>query len=214
MERLFENLYAVGAETLSFAPSFIGRAFLLRRKTGNILIYSSGLIMAEADALREQGSVTRQYLNHLHQAMPSCDWVSERFGAPLFVPEAEKDQISKTCRVGGTFSRRESQFDDFEVIPIPGHTEGSTCFLWADGEHRYLFTGDTIYLKDDEWVIAILSGSDRTKYLESAKLVGELDFDVIVPSMSRGNAIQSITEREKISKLAALTDRLAQGDDA
>lgn len=32
MERLLKNLYAVGVKALSFAPSFAGRAFLLRRK--------------------------------------------------------------------------------------------------------------------------------------------------------------------------------------
>jgi hypothetical protein len=41
MERLFDHLYSVGAEMLSFAPTFYGRAFLLRRREGNILVYSS-----------------------------------------------------------------------------------------------------------------------------------------------------------------------------
>jgi hypothetical protein len=207
MERLFENLYAVGAEphgACLFSSSQIRQYNYLQLRSDR----GGGGCASRA------GAITRQYLNHLHQAMPSCDWVSEWFGAPLFVPEAEKDEISKTCRVGGTFSKREIHFDDFEVIPVPGHIESSSCFLWTDREHRYLFTGDTIYLKDDEWATAVLSNSDRTRYLESAKLIGELDFDVIVPSMSRGNAIQSITERERISKLAAVIDRLAQGDDA
>jgi len=67
MERLFDHLYAVGAETLSFAPTFRGRAFLLRRKEGNILIYSSGRMKKEADGLLAQGEISRQYVNHRHQ---------------------------------------------------------------------------------------------------------------------------------------------------
>ncbi len=50
--------------------------------------------------------------------------------------------------------------DDFEVIPIPGHTPGATAYLWDDGERRHLFTGDSIYLSDGEWIAALLDSSD------------------------------------------------------
>ena len=45
-----------------------------------------------------------------------------------------------------TFSERHKLGDDFEVIPIPGHTGGATAFLWDSGKHRVLFTGDTVFL--------------------------------------------------------------------
>lgn len=214
MERLFDHLYAVGAETLSFAPTFQGRAFLLRRRDGNLLLYSSGRMREEADALLAQGGIARQYLNHRHQAMSSCDWVSERFAAPPFAPKLEETAIAATCRVGGTFEQRQFHFPDFEVIPTPGHTEGSTCFLWNDGQRRYLFTGDTIYLKDGEWVAAVLSVSDREAYLKSLALIGQLDFDVIVPSMARGPAYQ-VTHRADIRRrVAAIAKRLERGEAA
>ena len=212
MERLFDHLYAVGAETLSFAPTFQGRAFLLRRRDGNLLIYSSGRMQEEADALLTQGGISRHYLNHRHQAMASCDWVSERFAAPLFVPKLEEAAIAATCRVGGTFEGRELHFPDFEVIPTPGHTEGSTCFLCNDGQRRYLFTGDTIYLKDGEWVAAVLSVSDRAAYLQSLALIGELDFDVIVPSMARGPAWQETNRADTRRRIAAIVERLKRGE--
>jgi glyoxylase-like metal-dependent hydrolase (beta-lactamase superfamily II) len=77
------------------------------------------------------------------------------------VPKLKESAIAAICQVGGTFEQRKFHFPDFEVIPTPGHTEGSTCFLWDDRQRRYLFTGDTIYLKDGEWVVAVLSGSER-----------------------------------------------------
>jgi glyoxylase-like metal-dependent hydrolase (beta-lactamase superfamily II) len=212
MERLFDHLYAVGAETLSFAPTFQGRAFLLRRRDGNLLIYSSGRVKEEADSLLTQGGVSRQYLNHRHQAMASCDWVSERFAAPLYVPKLEEPAIAETCRVGGTFEQREQQSPDFEVIPTPGHTEGSTCFLWNDGQRRYLFTGDTIYLKDGEWVAAVLSTSDRTAYLQSLTLIGGLEFDVLIPSMARGVAYQETDRANARVRLEAVAERLERGE--
>jgi glyoxylase-like metal-dependent hydrolase (beta-lactamase superfamily II) len=33
-----------------------------------------------------------------------------------------------------------------EAISTPGHTPGSTCFLWHDGPARRLFTGDTLLI--------------------------------------------------------------------
>ena len=63
--------------------------------------------------------------------MTPCNWVSDRFAAPLFVPKLEEPAIAAICEVGGTFEQREFHFPDFEVIPTPGHTEGSTCFLWG-----------------------------------------------------------------------------------
>jgi glyoxylase-like metal-dependent hydrolase (beta-lactamase superfamily II) len=114
--------------------------------------------------------------------------------------------------VGGTFEKPESHFPDFEVIPTPGHTGGSTCFLWNDGQRRYLFTGDTIYLKDGEWVAAVLSVSDRTAYLESLALIGELDFDVIVPSIARGPAYQETNQADTRRRIAAIVERLERGE--
>lgn len=213
MERLFDNLYAVAAERLSFAPAFTGRAFLLRRSVGNILIYSSGRIAEEADALLAQGGIARHYLNHQHQAMPTCDWVSERFGAKLFVPELEMRAIAEIYHVGGTFTRRELHFPDFEVIPIPGHTVGSACFLWNDGERRYLFTGDTIYLKDNIWTAAVLGSSDRKAYIQSLRLIGELNFDVLVPSMACGAAVQVTNASGIRTCVDTIVERLERGED-
>ena len=68
-----------------------------------------------------------------------------------------------------------------EVIPTPGHTAGATAYLWDTGEHRALFTGDSVYLRDGEWVAAVLGSSDRERYIEGLELMRGLDFDVLVP---------------------------------
>src|SRR3712207_9487600 len=56
-----------------------------------------------------------------------------------------------------------------------------TAFLLDTGEHRSLFTGDTIVLDGDEWVAALLDSSDRDAYIKSLELIRGLDFDVSVP---------------------------------
>ena len=121
------------------------------------------------------GEAARHYLSHRHEA---------GFGparGPLFVHAAEREAVAEHLHVRACFSRRHMLDDDFEVIPAPGHTPGSTVYLWDSGDHRVLFSGDTIYLRDGEWVGALLGSSDRRGYIESLLKLRELDFDVLVP---------------------------------
>ena len=46
--------------------------------------------------------------------------------------------INRTVPIDGQFEQREMLADDLEVIPTPGHTPGTTMFLWYNGEHRFL----------------------------------------------------------------------------
>ena len=175
MESAIAGLYASAPEPLGFAPSLHARAFLLRRDRGNLIIYSVSHL--DLDALQSLGGVSRQYLNHRHEAGLASDQV----GVPLFVHERERESVEETLHVRGTFSRRHTLDDDFEVIPTPGHTKGTTAYLWDSGQHRFLFTGDTVFLKHGEWVAAVLGSSDVGPYVESLEQIRELDFDVLVP---------------------------------
>ncbi|MDQ3936210.1 MAG: DUF5519 family protein [Actinomycetota bacterium] len=171
------GLHALAPEPLPFAPSLHIRAFLLQREAGNLLVYTTSGLAAEAGRIAAAGGIARHYLNHGHEAMFASDAVA----APLFVHEDERAAVEGALHVRGTFSRRHRLDDDFEVIPTPGHTSGATAYLWDTGQHRLLFTGDTIYLDDGEWVAAMLASSDRDAYLGSLRLIRELDFDVLVP---------------------------------
>ena len=92
--------------------------------------------------------------------------------------------------VDETFSDRAVLDGDFELIPTPGHTPGATAFLWHADDQRLLFTGDSVYLRDGEWVAAMLEGSsDRAAYIESLELLRGLEFDVLVPWGASGDVL-------------------------
>ncbi|HEU0025155.1 MAG TPA: MBL fold metallo-hydrolase, partial [Thermoleophilaceae bacterium] len=104
---------------------------------------------------------------------------------------------------------------DFEVIPTPGHTRGATTYLWDSGQHRLLFTGDTVYLEEGEWVAAVLPGSsDRAAYLESLALIRELDFDVLVPwAATGGQAPYAFTDpKDARGRIDAILERVRAGE--
>jgi hypothetical protein len=206
-----QGLYALTPESLPFAPSLDIRAFLLRRDRGNLFLYSTTTVQANAPAIKELGGISRHYLNHRHEAQFSSDGIT----APLFVHEAERESVRESYDIRGTFSKRHALDDDFEVIPTPGHTPGATAYLWDSGDHRLLFTGDTIYLNEREWAAAVLASSDRQRYIESLELIRDLDFDVLVPwAATRGQPYYAVTERADAERrINAILDRVRRGED-
>ena len=212
MDTVIPGLHASTPEPLPFGPAFDIRAFLLQREQGNVLVYSVSGLESDAAAIEDLGGVSRRYLNHWHEAM----FIPARVTAPLFVHEADRGKAAEQTHVRGTFSRRHTLDDDFEVIPTPGHTPGATAFLWDSGEHRSLFTSDTIYLRDGEWVAALdVTGSDRSAYIESLELIRELDFDVLVPwAASTGQPYHAVTDAaDARRRIDAILDRVRRGED-
>jgi glyoxylase-like metal-dependent hydrolase (beta-lactamase superfamily II) len=206
VETILPGLHATAAEPLPFAPTLHVRAFLLERPQGNIIIYDAPGLAGEASALAELGGVERQYLGHAHEAALGTGLP----GVPLFVHAGDRAAVEEHRHVRASFSARHTFEDDLEVIPIPGHTPGATAYLWDAGGHRMLFTGDTVYLDDGEWVAAVLRSSDRAAYVESLALLRELDFDVLVPWAARADGpYHAVTSnRGARRRLDAIIDRI------
>ncbi|CAN5204606.1 hypothetical protein BH24ACT19_BH24ACT19_03350 [soil metagenome] len=216
MDTVIPGLYASAPEPLGFGPSLEIRAFLLQREQGNLLIYRSAALERDVEAVNDLGGISRQYLNHHHEASPACDWVANAFDAPLHVHEKEAPSVSEICNVDETFSERHRLDEDFEVIPIPGHTSGATAFLWDTGQHLCLFTGDTIFFSRGRWRAAVLDGvSDREKYIDGLELIRSLDFDLIVPGIAAaGEPYYAFVEKaEAERRIHEILERVRRGED-
>jgi glyoxylase-like metal-dependent hydrolase (beta-lactamase superfamily II) len=216
METAIPGLYASAPHPLPFAPSLHIRAFVLRREPGNLLVYAAPTVEAHADAIEAMGGISRQYLNHWHEASFGGDSVAVTFKAPLLCHANEREPVADHLTVGDTFSERAMLDGDFELIPTPGHTSGATAYRWDTGRHRLLFTGDTIYLSDGEWRAAVLPGSsDRDLYTASLELIRELDFDVLVPwAATAGQPCLAITDpADRRRRIDEILDRVRHGAD-
>jgi len=215
LETVVPHLFASAPEALPFAPSLEVRTFLLQRREGNLLLYSAGTLDDDAAAIEDLGGISRQYLNHRHEAMFGSDLLADTLVVPLFVHREERASVEERRRVRATFSQRHMLEGDFEVIPTPGHTSGATAYLWDSGDHRVLFTGDTVYLDDGEWVAAVLGSSDRAAYLQSLDLIRELDFGVLVPwAASHGQPFHAATDgADARRRIDAIIGRLRRGED-
>jgi glyoxylase-like metal-dependent hydrolase (beta-lactamase superfamily II) len=177
LETPIDGLHATAAAPLPFAQNLRARSFLLERPQGNLLVYNSPGLTTAANAIRTAGGATRLFINHGHEAMfgrPGVD-------VPVFVHERDRHEVARSLQIAGTFSERHRLDDDFEVIPTPGHTPGTTSYLWNSGTRRFLFTGDMLWTQHGQWEVVVLGSSDRAAYLNSLALIRELDFDVLVP---------------------------------
>ena len=81
------------------------------------------------------------------------------------------------------------------------------------GRHRVLFTGDTIYVSNGEWVAAVLESSDRAAYADSLELIRELDFDVLVPwAATAGDPYYAVTAPgDRRRRIDAVLERVRRG---
>jgi glyoxylase-like metal-dependent hydrolase (beta-lactamase superfamily II) len=211
---VFAGIRPLPPDTLSFASDTAVRAFVVERDHGNILVYNS-----ESTAEHVRGHDIRwHYLNHWHEGMWGLDGVAAAHGAPVLVHAEDRDETVRTSggfRPHRTFRERHQLGEGFELIPIPGHTPGATAFLYERGDHRFLFTGDSLYLRDGEWVAAVLETSDRAAYLESLELVRDLDFDVLVPwaATATGPWFALTDAADRRARIAKIMDRLWTGQD-
>jgi len=202
------GLLASEPRPLPFGTDLEIRAFLLQRDAGNVLVYSVPDL--DVSEFGDAGPIARAYLSHGHEAGQGTDLP----GVPLFVHEADR-AMTQNRHIRGSFSQRHTLDGDFEAIPIPGHTPGATAYLWDTGEHRLLFTGDSIYLRRGEWAAAVLGSSDRASYIDSLERLRQVEFDVLVPWLAvEGQPILDVTTpAEARRRIEAIIERLRAGED-
>ncbi|MCS5733456.1 MBL fold metallo-hydrolase [Herbiconiux daphne] len=206
----FEGLHATPTARLPYQADVVLRSYLLERPEGNVIVYNSPGVTAAASAIRAFGPVERLLINHEHEAMygaPDLD-------APVFVHERDRAATARSMSVAGVFTERERLGDDLEVIPTPGHTPGTTSFLWNNGRLRFLFTGDFMWIENGEWHAVVLDPSSQPAYLQSLALVRELEFDVLVPwGVTEGDAgFAHVDRTESRSRVDAIIRRVKAGE--
>ncbi|MBP5180822.1 MAG: MBL fold metallo-hydrolase [Clostridiales bacterium] len=70
------------------------------------------------------------------------------------------------------------KLDGFSVIHTPGHSKGSVCYLFEQGEQKLMFTGDMLFAgsigRTD------LKGGEEAKMMESIGVLKKLSSDIII----------------------------------
>lgn len=211
LEQPIEGLWATPGSPLPFDASVSIRAFRLEREEGSVIVYNAPGLGSAAEEIRDRGEVRRLLINHGHEGMVGVPPID----APVFVHERDRVDLGGAMPVAGTFSGRETIGKDLEVIPIPGHTPGSTAYLWDGGVHRFLFTGDSVWLDHGEWRAVVLDPGGRQDYVDSLALMRDLDFDVLVPwgATQDEPCVAAVSRSEARKRLDAIIQRVKAGAD-
>ena len=185
MKQIYPDLW----QTLAEHPyhGVTTHAYLLVRDAGNILFYSSGL-PEEHQHVRELGGITHQYLSHRDEAGPALADIKRLFGSKLCCHRLEEAAVKKFAPVDCKFEER-VRLGNIEVIPPPGHTNGSVCFLVRSAHGKtYLFTGDAIYLNNGAWATLVWehAGGLKSDLKNSLMIMRDLEPDVVLSSASVG----------------------------
>ncbi|HEX2283548.1 MAG TPA: MBL fold metallo-hydrolase [Mycobacterium sp.] len=169
--------------------------------TGRNALFYSTATDADFDALEELGGVADHYLSHRDEAGPMLARIAERFGSRLHAPAAELREIGQHARVDVPLDSRHVDANGVEVIPTPGHTPGSTCYLVDGDEGVYLFTGDTLFLSDKgEWTAGFIPGySDAEALTSTLHLLATLEPDVVISSGFQGDSAVHRIDRDRWS---------------
>ncbi|MCZ6645193.1 MAG: hypothetical protein O7B79_03035 [SAR324 cluster bacterium] len=190
MNEIYPNLYETDGEFPFAGSPFQTRAFLLVRPEGNLWVYGSGQVEAHAEFIRGKGGIKKQFLSHSDEAGSFCDRTRELFGAPLTCPEQEKEIVSTKCQVDETFNEDGELESGFEFVMTPGHTVGSSCYLWHTLAGNILFIGDNLSPdKDGVWrAILLRKGLNvRDEIIHSLGKIRNLKIDLLVPAGSQND---------------------------
>ena len=151
---------------------------------GNVLFYGTQTD-ADFDEVEDLGGIAHQYLSHRDEAGPMLESLRRRFDSKLHAPAVELLEIGQHSHVDVPLGSRHLDANGIEVIPTPGHSPGSTCYLvpGVNGQ-TYLFTGDTIMLgADGNWVAGYLPPiSDAVALTGSLRLLATLQPDLVISS--------------------------------
>ncbi|MDO5638748.1 MAG: MBL fold metallo-hydrolase [Neisseria sp.] len=207
MKQIFPDLWQTPTEHPF--PGVNTHAYLLTQENGNILFYSASL-RQEQPQIQALGGIACQFLSHKHEAGPALARIKQSFGSKLFYHRFEKAEIEQFAPADYLFEHRETRQGNIEIIPTPGHTPGSTCFL-VHSVHgqKYLFTGDTVYPNGSGWETRCkqIEGGSRADLRQSLMLLRQLSPDVVISSASIGDAAFKSVDNEEwqsaIDKLVA-----------
>lgn len=161
-------------------------SYLAERPGGNLLFYSNNNVEKDFDFIKKKGPVLFQILAHRHEAGLCCEKVKTRLAASLACHELESEFVEKYTSVDHKFSGQSKLLNDLEVIPTPGPTDGSCCFLLHHKSGNILFTGDTLFPVHDEWTYGV-GNEQKNRLLQSLEKLVDLDVDVIVPAIFIGD---------------------------
>jgi glyoxylase-like metal-dependent hydrolase (beta-lactamase superfamily II)/ferredoxin len=119
--------------------SFGAASYLIVRERGNILVDSPRFSAPLVRRIEAMGGIAHIFLTHKDDVADQ-EKFRAHFGAKRIMHSDDMDAVGEIeLAVRGKEPTRLD--DEVQLIPVPGHTEGSMCLLYRD---KFLFCGDHV----------------------------------------------------------------------
>jgi glyoxylase-like metal-dependent hydrolase (beta-lactamase superfamily II)/ferredoxin len=184
--------------------SFGANSYFIRHTDGNWLVDSPRYVKHLVDALERMGGLRYIVLTHEDDVADAARYAA-RFGATRIIHRADAEAMPDAeWIVDGSDSIPLAP--QFTLIPVPGHTPGSSALLY---DQRFLFTGDHLWWDPKTRSLQApqrLVWRSRAMVQSLEKLLGD-QFEWVLPG--HGDRIK-LTPEEMRHQLRLLVDhRLA-----
>mgnify|MGYP004724068277 CR=1 FL=1 len=128
------------------------------------------------------------YFTHSHESTAVAIAIQQRFSSALYCHSRSLGAVSLVIEPDETFTQQETHFGDFHLLPTPGHTPGSSSFLYHSPlGQTYLFVGDTLTCDYNRWISVLVPESNPLELQQSLDFYRTLRPDVVLMSTTRGH---------------------------
>lgn len=176
-----DNVFHCGYHAES---SYGATSYFIRRDAGNVLVDSPRFARPLINRLEAMGGVDIMYLTH-RDDIADHEKFAAHFGCQRII---HADDAVGGLRDVAELVTGEMTFEldhDLTIIPVPGHTRGSTCLLYRN---QFLFTGDHLWWNVDAETLRAgrsVCWYDWQRQTESMARLTEHRFEWILPGHGR-----------------------------
>lgn len=176
-----EGVYHCGYHAES---SYGAASFYVVRDEGNILFDSPRYVKQLENSFKELGGISLQLLSHKDD-VADTDKYWQAFQGERYLHR--DDATSKTSHYENLMEGEDpfSIDEDILVIPVPGHTKGSVCYLYKE---KFLFTGDHLAFSSKLGHLYAFKSAcwyDFEKQIQSMERLLDYSFEYVLPGHGR-----------------------------
>jgi glyoxylase-like metal-dependent hydrolase (beta-lactamase superfamily II)/ferredoxin len=166
------------------AASYGAASYLIVRPEGNVLVDSPRFTGSLVRRIEELGGIRLMFLTHRDDVADHAKFRAH-FGCERILHRADVTRGTRDAEIQPEGTNPVELDDEITLIPVPGHTAGSTCLLYRD---RFLFTGD--HLAWDGVRERLVAWRDVCWYdwgeqTESLKRLRDYRFEWVLPGHGR-----------------------------
>ena len=203
-ERLEDDVHYCGWHS---EASYGASSYLILRPRGNVLVDSPRASRPLLERIESLGGVRTMVLSHQDDVADHAEF-ARRFGCERVMHDEDAGGLPVERRITG---REPVALDgELTLIPVPGHTRGSTALLYRE---KFLFTGDHLWWDEDDHRLDMGRGVcwySWPEQLRSLERLRDFQFQWVLPG--HGQRFRAESTGAMSAALDEVIANVCQGD--